>query len=560
LATWGRLQQFLASSSALNGKFSLPPLEVTNIFIGLFFKFFAPTAPVLHQPTLDIDSLPPSLLAVMVAIGAEQTRLRGTRHFGILVLDHVRRNIQAAIDADRTITRDPVVIYTYALICYAGIWSGNGRLFEIAETLHGSLVAYIHRLPNNQDTVDAAVDIKDRWLVWRKIEFKRRLMWFIFMIDAQFPALLNTRSMLSLSEVAKWQCPCDEGYWVAPSALIWKSLLGPASLPPAPHFATAIAPFIYHLQLGAAVTRMPTLLLNPWSSFLVALSMSHSALEWSHKWALTVSIVLEMTEDGDVGNTLYGGQDDSRYRHLMESRQDILGRSRNFCDWTFPQPRRNKLIHFSAALDRWYLHYGNPGGETSTYSREKAYFCDGALLIYRLTRMLLHVSLSDLQDVIAEDRPQRIGRTMHRIKVWARTNGFGYKPRPGQSIEGDLAPQAVGTAIEAADLVATLTGSPLVSATMPYSIITLFLSYLTLWAFSLTASHESKQELMRYLRQSPVLQPLERVMEPALEREVSIESEEARSIFRHAAYALTKLDTGGLSLSVALMLLRRSEV
>lgn len=327
VVTWGRLRQFLSSCSTSNGTFTLPPLGVTNVFIELFFKLFSHTAPVLHEPTLNTDTLSLPLLAVMVAIGAEQSRVRGTRYFAMLLLDHVRCNIQTAIETDRSITRDPVIIYSYALICYAGIWCGNKWVFDIAETLRGMLVTYIRRLSSHRDTVDATADIKDQWSAWTKIEFKRRLMWFVFMIDAQFPALLNMKSMLSLSEVAKWQCPCDEGYWVAPSALIWKRLLGPASLPPAPHFALAIAPFTCQIQSGTAVSEMPTYLLNPWSSFFVVLSLSHSALEWSHNWTLTVSTIMETTEECDVGNVLFEGQADKRYRHLTESRQAIIGKS-----------------------------------------------------------------------------------------------------------------------------------------------------------------------------------------------------------------------------------------
>lgn len=178
--------------------------------------------------------------------------------------------------------------------------------------------------------------------------------------------------------------------------------------------------------------------------------------------------------------------------------------------------------------------------------------------------MLLHVSLPDLQEAVGESGPYGLSRAIPRIKLWAQTKGFGYIPKPGQSIEGEMVPQALGTAMEAADLITTLSDNSLAISTMPYSIITLFLSYLTLWAFSLTASHGSKKQLMQFLRQlsacGPVAQSLQRVMEPALERAISVESEVARSIFRHAAYVITKVDTGGFTLSIALLLLRRSEI
>lgn len=91
--------------------FMLPSLKVANAFIGLFFKHFFPQAPVLHEPTLRIDVLPPPLIAIMIVIGAKYSHLRHTRRFSILLLDRARRSLQTAIENDTRLVRNAHAIY-----------------------------------------------------------------------------------------------------------------------------------------------------------------------------------------------------------------------------------------------------------------------------------------------------------------------------------------------------------------------------------------------------------------------------------------------------------------
>ncbi|GAB7348643.1 hypothetical protein MBLNU459_g7013t3 [Dothideomycetes sp. NU459] len=73
-ATFLKVKTFLLPNgqsflSSMHDSFVLPALPVTNAFVGLFFKRFAPQAPVIHEPTLDVNKdLPAPLLAIMVVI------------------------------------------------------------------------------------------------------------------------------------------------------------------------------------------------------------------------------------------------------------------------------------------------------------------------------------------------------------------------------------------------------------------------------------------------------------------------------------------------------------
>src|SRR5690242_3506287 len=70
-ATLMRIQAFLRPRDKPHGEetFTLPSLPLVNVFVSLFFSRFLPHAPVLHRPTLTMDTLPPALLAIIMVIG-----------------------------------------------------------------------------------------------------------------------------------------------------------------------------------------------------------------------------------------------------------------------------------------------------------------------------------------------------------------------------------------------------------------------------------------------------------------------------------------------------------
>ncbi|KAF7557481.1 hypothetical protein G7Z17_g723 [Cylindrodendrum hubeiense] len=332
--TWTRLRRFLEPPMPLrNDVFTLPSLRVANAFIALFFKFFSAQSPVLHEPTLDMNSLPPPLIAIIMVIGAKYSHIRHTRRFAIMVLDRARCNLRTAIDNDKRLIRDLNVIYAYALICYTGLWCGNKGAFEIAEAARGTLVAYIRRLPKSQDTMaqfsNLSKDAKSQWAYWIAAESRRRLMWFVFSLDGQFPGLLNMKSMMSLVEIARWQCPCDDEFWTAPTARTWKNLLGVASLPPAPTFAMVSGPFLHQAYQGNGESQeiqmaALALRLNQWTAFLVLMALSNRALDWSHDWELAVIMILETTDEDNLHEAVTGNKDVHQIHRLIERRQGII--------------------------------------------------------------------------------------------------------------------------------------------------------------------------------------------------------------------------------------------
>lgn len=254
--------------------FTIPTLPLVNTFITMFFKHFLPQGPVLHKPTVDTNALPPALLAIIMVIGSVYSHLRHTRRFGIIVLDRIRQNLVSLIEHDNSLMRDPLIIYTSALVCYMGMWCGNKRAFELAEALRAAVVTYTRRLsvnPKDTGPKEEQQGLQTQWLRWIATERSKRLRWFVYTLDSQFVTILGMSGMLTVAEVRKWECPCDEAFWTVSTAKAWKNLMGSASEPACPVFGPVAASLLepqarYSAGLGSSIS-WPRM--NRWSTKLL---------------------------------------------------------------------------------------------------------------------------------------------------------------------------------------------------------------------------------------------------------------------------------------------------
>ncbi|KAJ5635653.1 uncharacterized protein N7484_008966 [Penicillium longicatenatum] len=213
-----------------------PDLETTNIFIKLFFTHFEHQMPVIHRPSLkSCDDLPDALLAAMIAIGAIYSRERHTCRFSIVFVDMARLSSQIALEMNNRLMRDSKFVYALTLLCYAGIWCGNKRLFELSESLRAAVVTYCRQIRDSEyilardDLQKFGSSVEGQWQAWILKESRKRLLWVIYSFD----------SSISLAEFMTIECPCDEDFWHAATANRWKCLLGSASVPPSRKFTSA---------------------------------------------------------------------------------------------------------------------------------------------------------------------------------------------------------------------------------------------------------------------------------------------------------------------------------
>jgi hypothetical protein len=278
----------------VEGMPSIPSIEVLNVFLSQFVRYFLPQAPVLHYPTPEVDATcPDHLLMIMIAIGAVYCKRRNVRRFAIVLQDLARCHLLMAVTANDSLLKDLNTVYSSALIRYAGIWCGNKRAFELAEAL--SVVAWARRLQSHTPATEGIrTGDEDVWLNWIRNESLKRLRWTVFMFDFQISLLTNTPPNMSLSEVFNWECPCDEEYWMAPTARQCKLLLGSAVVPPSKSFAAALGPFLLDTP-----NLRPLKQLNDFGAFLVLLSINMRVFRYKEEQNMLIKLAHMAFDSGE---------------------------------------------------------------------------------------------------------------------------------------------------------------------------------------------------------------------------------------------------------------------
>ncbi|KAJ4983544.1 C2H2 type zinc finger domain protein [Stagonosporopsis vannaccii] len=520
-ATLTRIQNFLRPKDHSTGEdiFALPSLALVNVFVSLFFSRFLPQAPVLHRPTLDIEALPPALLAIIMVIGSCYSRLRNARRFGIVVLDRVRQNLLAIIEEDNGLMREPLVIYATALVCYMGLWCGNKRAFELSEALHAVAVTYIRRLPDTNDQREDTVDpndikgqptsaipsrpkpsVESQWRGWVAQESRKRLRWFVYMLDMQFPSILGMSSMLTTADVRRWECPCDESFWVLTAAGSWRSQLGSASQPACSVFGYLVALIFSTTTTVADEALLPGV--NAWSANLLLTAIMGEVFHFQD------TLVVLRTYDKDLRMP------------------------------TNPTNGAGRAAHLLSMLEVWsnsYQHQQPPRGDpTSAHLRR----C--STIMYYMTRLYLVFPISDIQDCLGKSGPTGTSAAMSRLSSWIVQH-----------------PEDASRVVEDASVCISIVMSNK-GESDPYDIIGLFLCHVIVWSFVNAAPPCQKERTITLMRDNPnILQSVLAVVEAGLESGNNTSADDfhaSQLIFRHAVHALVQLGDWGASANLALLL------
>ncbi|KAG4442787.1 hypothetical protein IFR05_001733 [Cadophora sp. M221] len=537
-ATLSKLESFLQLQfpeyHSAKRSFVLPSLKLINIFIGLFFKHLSPQMPVLHHSTINTNTdLPPPLLAAMIVIGAIYSHLKHTRRFAIVLLDATRWYLQIAVECNNALMRDAMIIYAEALIVHAGLWCGNKRAFELAEVGRGALVTYMRRAKFGENLHEPATSTKttttstlnSAWRQWIQEESRKRLAWVIYTIDSQFPSLLNLPPTISIGEVRDLGCPCDEEFWAAGSARTWKNLLGPAAVPPSRYFAAAAGPFVLGRdshKLGRKREQLSILSLNPWSAFLVLVTVTHQ--------------IFQITQDEAISRTF----DDDGEWHSYEDHIGGQDRGLSQCHPTRRACIADSLLEFSSA----YLSSHHPTRDPST-----EYFTRSSHILHKLSTILLAVPLPDLQNAIGKDGKIGIAQAISSLSSWARSSPNNAEEVALRAVRAIMSLSPPENPVGQID-------------TAPYSLIAVFLCHVILWVFVSFSTTEQKLHLLQHLELDSELgwSSFLSLLRNDLEVDEGDGKVYKKVLFRSGAEMLTRLGTWGGSLNLALLLQRRAEM
>ncbi|KAF9693111.1 hypothetical protein EKO04_008614 [Ascochyta lentis] len=531
-ATLSRICAFLRPLESPNGEdtFTMPELPLVNVFISLFFGKFLPQVPVMHRPTTNVEALPPALLSIIIVIGSCYSRLRHTRRFGIIAFDRIRQNLLALIEENNSLMRDPLAIYAAALVCYMGLWCGNKRAFELSEALRAVVVTYVRRLPdvrNQQDQdlyqqqnnnatgytnsaphLNYSDPSQKQWLDWVAHESHKRLRWFVYMIDSQFPAILGMSGMMTTAEIRKWECPCDEEFWTVSTARSWKNRLGSASEPSCPIFGslTALllsAPEWPNKDTDAAL--LPSV--NTWSANLIMTAAMSEVFHYQETLA-----VLRTYEEPACSRSITSSSLSHTSRHAA---------------------------HLLGVLELWNRSYIQQH-QTRRLDATSSHLQRCSTIIYHLARLYLVFPISDIQDSLGRSGPADAQAAITRLAAWI-----------------DQSPVQAAHAVEDAAICITLIMCNK-GESDPYDIIGAFLCHVIVWSFAHAAPSEQRSYIFQQLQDKESVSPA--VLEVIQAGFACSDPTDASApdapqlIFRHAIQCLVQLGTWGASSNLALLL------
>lgn len=142
---------------------SFPSSELLDRLIQDYFQFQKRQVDSwIHCPSFQPNSEGPEILTALASAGATLSPIASIRKLGYALMEMARLRLHAIVcpsliylrpfrltsgsqcETDNSITRDLRLSQAYALLINVGLWSGNGRKMEIAESSAQNLVTVRH--------------------------------------------------------------------------------------------------------------------------------------------------------------------------------------------------------------------------------------------------------------------------------------------------------------------------------------------------------------------------------------------------------------------------------
>ncbi|OCL05228.1 hypothetical protein AOQ84DRAFT_345070 [Glonium stellatum] len=213
---------------------SFPSMELLDILLQYYLT--SPYSKVnswLHIPTFcPTARRRPELLTILIAAGAVLTPDKSLRKLGLALQEAVRVYIPMKWEEDNSQTRNLELLQANMLQLEIGLWSGNSRKIEIAESLLQPLATMLRRsgkyrysgytfeAPSPDDHGEV---LEKKWRVWTEQQSYIRLVFYAFQHDSQTSMALLTNPIISYAELLL-PLPDTRSLWMAADAETWKSI------------------------------------------------------------------------------------------------------------------------------------------------------------------------------------------------------------------------------------------------------------------------------------------------------------------------------------------------
>lgn len=182
-----------------------------------------------HFPRFDPNTEAPEILIGMTAAGAALSKNPRIRRLGYAFQEAARTLNSQNFEADNRNVRKLKPYQALVLVLDVGLWSGDRRKVEIAESFAQPLVTmarrgnYFTRVEDNIGLPSPNTDLaslENMWAEWVETESMRRMMAHLLIRDCQTSASLLIPPMISFAEMT-CALPAPRSFWVAKTAQEW---------------------------------------------------------------------------------------------------------------------------------------------------------------------------------------------------------------------------------------------------------------------------------------------------------------------------------------------------
>ncbi|KAK2785073.1 hypothetical protein FQN53_007966 [Emmonsiellopsis sp. PD_33] len=269
---------------------SFPSLDLLDNLLHFYLTApFSNASTWLHVPTLSHSNTQmPELLGGMIAAGAVLTPDSALQKLGFAFQEALRTYLPHVFEEDNSTIRELHVLQAFMLQIEIGLWSGNSRRIEIAESFQQPLLTMVRRAGKfRSSSYEAIVPqpedegsvLHSKWNAWIKQEsyqrYYRRLLYgvsysswlwslefvsakyfantfihrnniwklvfHLFQHDAQVSIALSNNPLISYAEM-HLPLPSPHDLWLADTATKWKEI------------------YLTKLKSGQSFNRRPTLI------------------------------------------------------------------------------------------------------------------------------------------------------------------------------------------------------------------------------------------------------------------------------------------------------------
>ncbi|KAK4942424.1 hypothetical protein LTR10_017871 [Elasticomyces elasticus] len=336
----------------------------------------------IHVSTLKINEEGPEILGSMISFGASVSRIPEVRKLGFALQESVRMALPAKFESDNRTTRELSSLQAYVLHLNVGLWSGNRRKIEIAESFALPLITMIRRAGHfrwqrHPDCVPEAHDdektTEAKWHSWVQAESWKRLALHLFVRDTETSMSLLNRPIISYAELSL-ELPFSRDIWLAKTAKEWRE--------------------VYLDRMSRSQDRLPSLrtcIEDAGPVFklgnLIDMQMSLKAIIssiWSLIW---------------------------QYREMKTTfrRNDKLGGARGSGSMT----SSSLYQEITQAIQHLRLNTAEEWGSVMN---------PPATLLLELGSMHLHVSLEDIQTLLGKEGEEAARKVLLRLSTWAESS------------------------------------------------------------------------------------------------------------------------------------------